>query len=104
MKITQELKAQLKSEIKDLNEKLFSTTPCHYNPRFAGKFLYLDYVESGRSEKRCRLTYNGNIADWDFSIFKWSSEKYEEDIFFPGSKELDGTIEGAMKAGYIAYA
>jgi hypothetical protein len=67
--------------------------------------LYLDYVENNNSEKRCRLAYNGNLNDWDFSIFLWSSEKYEEhDIFSPGAEELDGTIEGAMKAGYSAYA
>jgi uncharacterized protein YhdP len=104
MKIPKDLKISLESDIKKLNEKLFDTVLCYYKSRFSGKFLYLDFVEDNKTEKRCRLTYNGNLNDWGFAIFKWSSEKYDDDeMFFPGAEELDGTIEGAMKAGSIAY-
>jgi hypothetical protein len=51
-----------------------------------------------------RLTYTGNINDWVFAIFKWSTETYDpHEWMFPGSGFLDGTIEGAMKAGLEAY-
>jgi hypothetical protein len=41
---------------------------------------------------------------WEFAIFKWSSEKYApNEWMFPGSEFVDGTIEGAMRAGLEAY-
>jgi hypothetical protein len=41
---------------------------------------------------------------WEFAIFKWSSERYDPDEWmFPGNQYLNGTIEGAMKAGLEAY-
>ncbi len=44
------------------------------------------------------------LHPWEFSIFKWSSEQYDPDEWmFPGSEEIDGTVEGAMKAGLAAY-
>ncbi len=47
-----------------------------------------------------------NFHDYveDFAIFKWSREDYDpEEWFFPGVEHVDGTIEGAMKAGLEAY-
>ena len=44
------------------------------------------------------------MDNWKFSIFKFSSESYDSvDWFFPGSDLVDGTVEGAMKAGLEAY-
>jgi hypothetical protein len=44
------------------------------------------------------------MEDWSFAIYKYSDERYdEEEWFFPGSEHVDGTIEGAMKAGLEAY-
>jgi len=41
---------------------------------------------------------------WDFAIFKWSSETYDpNEWMFPGSGLVDGTVEGAMRAGLEAY-
>jgi len=41
---------------------------------------------------------------WDFAIFKWSTETYDPDEWmFPGSELVDGTVEGAMRAGLEAY-
>ena len=52
----------------------------------------------------CRLTYTGDMEDWEFAIFKYSSERYDPDEWmFPGSGELDGSVEGAMRAGLAAY-
>ncbi|MGB0930621.1 MAG: hypothetical protein ACPGVB_07590 [Chitinophagales bacterium] len=47
-----------------------------------------------------RLGYNGKMDNWDFAVFKYSREFYDPDEWmFPGSGELDGTIEGALRAG-----
>jgi hypothetical protein len=44
------------------------------------------------------------MSHWDFAIFKYSDMKYDPDEWlFPGSQHIDGTIEGAMKAGLEAY-
>jgi len=65
-----------------------------------GSFIYLKL----NSEPRCRLKYDGDIESLEFSIFKFSSSKYDPDeFFFPGSEYVDGTIEGALKASLKAY-
>ncbi len=44
------------------------------------------------------------MDNWEFAIFKWSTETYDSDEWmFPGSGEIDGTVEGAMMAGLQAY-
>jgi len=50
------------------------------------------------------LKYTGDLTKWEFAIFKYSREIYDpEEWFFPGSQYVDGTIEGAMRAGREAY-
>jgi hypothetical protein len=71
---------------------------------YKGDFLYLNRKEGERDGPVARLRYNGEIDNWDFAIFKWSNERYDPDEFsFPGSEHLNGTIEGALKAGHEAY-
>ena len=44
------------------------------------------------------------MGDWEFAIFKYSDGNYDADEWmFPGSEHVDGTIEGAMRAGLEAY-
>lgn len=51
-----------------------------------------------------RLKYCGQMDNWKFAVFKYSRETYDaEDWLFPGSMELDGTIEGALRAGMNLY-
>ena len=57
-----------------------------------------------QESKLGRLKYNGQIDNWDFAVFKYSRESYDPDEWmFPGAEELDGTIEGALKAGIQIY-
>ena len=75
-----------------------------YVPRYRGKFLYLDRRDYGRLSPICRVEYTGDIHAWSFAIYKYSDARHdEEEWFFPGSEHLDGTIEGAMRAGLQAY-
>lgn len=51
-----------------------------------------------------RLKYNGQMDNWSFAVFRYSRETYDADEFmFPGAGELNGTIEGALKAGLQLY-
>jgi len=75
-----------------------------YFAELKGKFLYLKRKEFGKISPVARLTYTGDMKEWEFAIFKWSREQYDpEKWFFPGSQFVDGTVEGAMKAGLEAY-
>ncbi|MBC8182479.1 hypothetical protein H8E88_15375 [candidate division KSB1 bacterium] len=102
--IQKEIKEKVESIVSQFNEKTFKKNDCYYVARFNGKFLYLDRNDYGKIGPICRLTYNGKMNDWDFAIFKWSREIYDPDEWmFPGAKHIDGTVEGAMKAGLEAY-
>lgn len=75
-----------------------------YSARFKGKYLYLDRTDHGKPSPVCRLTWNGQMDNWDFAIYKYSDNCYDsEEWFFPGANEVDGTVTGAMKAGMTAY-
>lgn len=75
-----------------------------YIADFRGKYLDLKRMEGDFTSEIARLTFNGKMDNWDFAIFKHSSDKYDPDeTFFPGAKYVDGTIEGALKAGHEAY-
>jgi hypothetical protein len=48
--------------------------------------------------------YTGELTKWEFAIYKYSNGAYDpSEWFFPGAEYIDGTIEGAMKAGLVAY-
>ena len=102
--ISDDVKQKTKDIIEEFNQKTFSRSDSFYRARFKGKYLYLDRSDYGNMGPICRLTYTGDMAGWEFAIFKWSIERYDPDEWlFPGSQYLDGTIEGAMKAGLEAY-
>lgn len=103
--ITKQIQQKASELIDAFNKKTFKrTADVMYIPQFKGSFLYLNRKEYDRVAPVARLKYTGNIKKWDFAIFKWSSESYDPDEwFFPGAEYVDGSIEGAMKAGLAAY-
>jgi len=102
--IPKDVKEKVEEIIEVFNRKKLRREDSYYQARFKGKYLYLDRCDYGNVGPICRLTYTGKINDWEFAIFKWSTETYDPDEWmFPGSDFLDGTIEGAMKAGLEAY-
>ena len=102
--IPKDVKEKVEETIEVFNRKKLPRDDCYYQARFKGKYFYLDRCDYGNIGPICRLTYTGNINTWEFAIFKWSTETYDPDEWmFPGSGFLDGTIEGAMKAGLEAY-
>jgi len=104
-KIPDEIKEKANNIIADFNKKTYKKKPgIEYYAVYKGAFLYLNRREGKRDVPVARLKYTGKFDAWDFAIFKWSSERYDPDVFyFPGEQHLNGTIEGALKAGNEAY-
>ena len=104
-KIPKEIQDKVNTIITDFNAKVYKKKlGVEFYGLFKGDFLYLNRKEGERDGPIARLKFNGKIDNWNFAIFKWSNERYDSDeFFFPGSKHLNGSIEGALKAGHEAY-
>jgi len=102
--IPDEVRKQADGIVKRFNQKVLKDPNYYYVTRYKGSYLYLDRFDYGRVGPICRLKYTGSVDNWEFEIFKYSDEWYDPDEWmFPGSEHIDGTIEGAMKAGLEAY-
>jgi hypothetical protein len=103
-RITESVREEVAQIVEKFNHDVLSTAAVLYVPRFRGNYLYLDHAAYGRQSPICRLKYTGAMDAWDFAIYKYSDERYDADEwFFPGSQHVDGTVEGAMRAGLEAY-
>jgi hypothetical protein len=101
-----EVKAEVAKIIERFNQEIGQKYEAQYVPRYrANHYLYLDRVDfMGNQDPICRLTYTGDLNSWDFAIYKYSDNCYDPDEWMiPGVEQLDGTVEGAMKAGLEAY-
>ena len=75
-----------------------------YHVRFEDSHVYVNRDDGIGPEPICRLTYNGDLYDWAFAIYKYSAGDYDpEEDLFPGADKVNGTIEGALRAGLKAY-
>lgn len=102
--IPNEVRTEVEGIVADFNRLHLAKRSAAYSVRFRGKYAYIDRDEYGRPSPICRLTYNGAMDNWGFAIYKYSDNGYDpEEWFFPGSGEVDGTVEGAMRAGLQAY-
>lgn len=104
-KLTSEIKLQADAVVARFNVEHLKGQPwAHYVTNYRGAHLYLGRQHGGRFGPICRLTYTGDMQHWDFAIYKYSDERYDPDEwFFTGAEEVDGTIEGALRAGLKAY-
>lgn len=103
--IPEEIQSQVKIIIATYNNKVYKNSKTlAYSAVIKGNFLYLNRKEGELENPMARLRFMGKIDNWEFAIFKWSTERYDPDEdFFPGVQHLDGTLEGAMYAGDEAY-
>ena len=104
--IPEEIKQEVTKTIDAFNKKYFKSrmNQVSYFAEYKGKFLYLTRNEYGQVSPVVRLTWTGDKKNWDFAIFRWTTERYDPDEdYFPGAKYIDGTVEGAMRAGLEAY-
>ena len=98
------IKTQVADRIAAFNQVVLQDPNIFYQPRYQGAFLYLDRSDYGQVSRICRLTYTGTLDRWEFAIYKYSDARYDPDEwFFPGAEQVDGTLEGAMRAGLAAY-
>jgi hypothetical protein len=104
-KIPTEFQEKANSIIAEFNKKTYKrNSGFEYYAIYKGDYLYLNRKEGKLDSPIARLKYKLKFTDWDFAIFKWSSERYDpNEYMFPGAENLDGTIEGALKAGNLAY-
>ncbi len=102
--IPEEIKKQADEIVENFNRKVVKDADHFYATRYKGSYLYLDRSNYGIVSQICRLKYTGKMDNWEFAIFKYSDGRCDpEEWFFPGAGRVDGTIEGAMKAGLEAY-
>src|SRR3989304_5987947 len=98
-----DVQTQVETIVTEFNRAHFRQPERGYQARFRGRFLYLDRCDLGEPFQVCRLAYQGKLDNWHFAIYRHSKERYDPDEwFFPGSRFVNGTIQGAMKAGLAA--
>ncbi len=101
--IPDDVKQQAEAVIAAFNRQVIRDPDRYYVTRSRGPYLYLDRLAGGAPRRIARLTYDEAGGAWEFAIFKYSDERYAADEWlFPGSDFLDGTLEGALKAGLEA--
>jgi len=102
--IPENIKKQVDGIVRRFNEESIGDPNRFYVTHYRGNYLYINRSCWGNVDPICRLKFNGKIDNWDFAIYKYSSGSYDpEEWFFPGEEFVDGTVEGAMKAGMEAY-
>ena len=103
--IPDEVKQQVDEIVHNFNRKVLRGDPNYYYvARYKGNCTYLDRSNYGKFGPICRLTWTGSMDNWEFAIYRYSKDRYDPDEwFFPGSGYVDGTVEGAMRAGMEAY-
>ncbi|MBI3952320.1 MAG: hypothetical protein HY314_17870 [Acidobacteria bacterium] len=76
---------------------------------FKGPYLYIDYTEESaglptrpRSSKLCRLRYTGHPERWEFAIYKYSDNCYDEEGDFPFGGGTGEKCFDAAASLYIA--
>ncbi len=100
IKIPEEVKAVIGQRVQAFNKAHKSG----FQVEFKGKYCFLSKIGWKEPTKLGRLEWSGDIEKWRFAIFRYSREFYDPDEFmFEGAQKLDGTIEGAMRAGIELY-
>lgn len=65
--------------------------------RIKQSYVYFD----AEDDPICRCKYTGDINDWEFALFKWSTESYSTTDEFGFS--FRGTIQECVESGVKAY-
>ena len=102
--IPQEIKAQVQAIVEQFNQTVVRNPQAFFSVRFRSQYVYIDRALFGNVGPRGRLTWTGDMANWDFAIYKYSNERYDPDEgMFPGTERVNGTVKGALRACMEAY-
>lgn len=103
--IPEGIRKDIREEVERFNEDERQGSGKQYQVRFEGRYVYIDRDDGFAGPSPIlRLGFTGNLFDWEFAIFKYSMNDYdEEETFFPGADQVDGTLRGALRAGMKAY-
>ncbi len=104
--ITKEIKEEIIKIINEFNNEELDLINDFYKyiAEFKGEYLYLKIKKYDLISPIARLKYSGEMNNWEFAIYKYSSCEYDEDeMFFPGFEYLDGTVKGSLYACNTAY-
>jgi len=102
--IPDEVRAEVEARVARFNREVVKNPQQQFSVRFRGKNAYFDRDDYGRVGPRARITYTGDMEQWEFAIFRYSREFYDPDEWlFPGAEHVDGTVEGALRAAMEAY-
>ncbi len=126
----QTIPTDIQASVQQIVETYNQKHKMKYQIRFRGKFCYLSRTDDRSEEVHFmnlaakmlglstsminqeaeaethigRLEWTGDMSRWDFAVYKYSRDNYDPgEWMFPGSEILDGTIEGALKAGKAIY-
>lgn len=102
--IPDEVRAEVELRVARFNREVVKNPRRQFSVRFRGKNAYFDREDFGYIGPRARLTYTGDMEQWEFAIYKYSDEHYDpEEWMFPGAEYIDGTVKGALRAAMEAY-
>ena len=102
--IPDKIRTAVEARVAQFNKDVIQDPHRYFSVRFRGKHAYLDRDDYGHVGPRARLTYTGDMEQWDFAIYKYTREHYDPDEWlFPGAGHVDGTVEGALRAAMEAY-
>lgn len=89
--------------VKKFNEKQFLEGDMEYLANIDGKYVYLKMRRKKSLSPIARIEFTGDPKGWKFAVYNPSTESFSEDAKFPGAEYIDGSVEGAMKAGVSAF-
>ncbi len=102
--IPESVRKQVDDIVDLFNQQVVEDPNYSYTTRYEGIFLYLYKISLGVHLPICRLKYTGSMDDWEFVIYQYNTQSYNPDErLFSGSRCVDGTVEGALRAGLEAY-
>jgi hypothetical protein len=128
----QVIPTNIQTAIQQIVDNYNKSNKTGYMVNFKGKYCYLSRMDNRDKERDAfltaakmlglpsnllnqqatvetkigRLEWTGDMENWNFAVFLYSKERYDDGealFFMPGSNLLDGTIEGAMRAGHKIY-
>lgn len=59
-----------------------------------GRYCYVSY----RGEPLCRLGYRGQLEEWDFAIYKYSTQRYGQLELAPERDSVQECVDTALHA------